>query len=172
MFYFNPRSPHGERQRLLAEKAASGHFNPRSPHGERLPPWTRRESRRKFQSTLPARGATRWTHTSTRTRKISIHAPRTGSDVFCPRFLYASFVFQSTLPARGATFATREGELSAIFQSTLPARGATYQTLLQRGWFTISIHAPRTGSDNFESVLFVQMYISIHAPRTGSDNRR
>ena len=33
----------------------------------------------------------------------------------------------------------------------------------------ISIHAPRTGSDNFGSDIFVQMYISIHAPRTGSD---
>ena len=37
----------------------------------------------------------------------------------------------------------------------------------------ISIHAPRTGSDQFELplVIFVDL-ISIHAPRTGSDRRR
>ena len=35
---------------------------------------------------------------------------------------------------------------------------------------SISIHAPRTGSDGFEVALITEGYgISIHAPRTGSD---
>ena len=35
--YFNPRSPHGERQDdVSALEAQRPHFNPRSPHGERL----------------------------------------------------------------------------------------------------------------------------------------
>ena len=34
----------------------------------------------------------------------------------------------------------------------------------------ISIHAPRTGSDSFVVPLEVLLAISIHAPRTGSDN--
>ena len=33
--YFNPRSPHGERQRTTAQSGDAGNFNPRSPHGER-----------------------------------------------------------------------------------------------------------------------------------------
>ena len=55
-------------------------FNPRSPHGERhgLPRTHGRSW--KFQSTLPARGATAPYITNGRAFSISIHAPRTGSD--------------------------------------------------------------------------------------------
>ena len=35
LFYFNPRSPHGERRRSGSGWAAGADFNPRSPHGER-----------------------------------------------------------------------------------------------------------------------------------------
>ena len=56
---FNPRSPHGERRDLLhCRREPTGHFNPRSPHGERRKAENGHEKRRKFQSTLPARGAT------------------------------------------------------------------------------------------------------------------
>ena len=56
------------------------YFNPRSPHGERP---SRRTSTRKqflFQSTLPARGATKEATAVYINEEISIHAPRTGSD--------------------------------------------------------------------------------------------
>ena len=56
---------------------------------------------------------------------ISIHAPRTGSDV----------------PAAVILADIR------LFQSTLPARGATFLHLLDERFNNISIHAPRTGSD-------------------------
>ena len=101
--YFNPRSPHGERLfRLNQYRQALPYFNPRSPHGERprrnthskemykfqstLPARgaTRREVTRfgkgRFQSTLPARGATRRGSDRAAPADISIHAPRTGSD--------------------------------------------------------------------------------------------
>ena len=86
--------------------------------------WTQRKMR-EFQSTLPARGATTTGTTSRAYMRISIHAPRTGSD--------------------GVTM--HEASLMLAFQSTLPARGATGHALAnpQRG--SISIHAPRTGSD-------------------------
>ena len=100
--------------------------------------------------------------------------------------------FQSTLPARGATKSRKEHGMAQEFQSTLPARGATR-------WFgrspkqnSISIHAPRTGSDSYSNFAYArcknfnprsphgerlparlnggkQAGISIHAPRTGSD---
>ena len=78
---FNPRSPHGERpawERI--KKHYKRYFNPRSPHGER-------------RTKAPARFAA---------CGISIHAPRTGSDLTAQR-IEAKDEFQSTLPARGAT---------------------------------------------------------------------
>ena len=99
---FNPRSPHGERLRVFGFRAARDDFNPRSPHGERLHPAKPWKTDNQFQSTLPARGATRCSGCRRRWRifqstlpargatqrrlacgltlEISIHAPRTGSD--------------------------------------------------------------------------------------------
>ena len=56
------------------------------------------------------------------------------------------------------------------FQSTLPARGATFFKLPRCYDKSISIHAPRTGSDPASaSRPAAAGAISIHAPRTGSD---
>ena len=101
-----------------------------------------------FQSTLPARGATGQRRGNTSVLLISIHAPRTGSDMVVPSFCRGCPAFQSTLPARGAT------------------RKAMEVTLMKE----ISIHAPRTGSDAQRGQPSGQFdFISIHAPRTGSD---
>ena len=78
---FNPRSPHGERPFLMLLMLDCNNFNPRSPHGERLVVGTAVNT----------------------AMLISIHAPRTGSDMFCGQ---------------------------------------------PRGEVRISIHAPRTGSDH------------------------
>ena len=58
----------------------SGDFNPRSPWGER--PSEQRSIKRsfQFQSTLPVGGATSRAGNGSRYEKISIHAPRGGSD--------------------------------------------------------------------------------------------
>ena len=124
------------------------YFNPRSPHRERLPTSKKYLKPKRFQSTLPAWGAT------------SVDAP----GYFC------SPLFQSTLPAWGATHrqpflldwriisihAPRMGSdyMSAVnaeivfkFQSTLPAWGATSLSIFTRSALPISIHAPRMGSD-------------------------
>ena len=96
-----------------------------------------------FQSTLPARGATRMRHATPRRAAISIHAPRTGSDTRPgtaddrPRTL-----FQSTLPARGATAAKGRKRPRKRFQSTLPARGATWTD--STCWATPSDFNPRS----------------------------
>ena len=168
-----------------------------------------------FQSTLPARGATgqdggcrlrgRISIHAPRTgsdilttfraydRSISIHAPRTGSDGACrwrldspahfnPRSPHGErhiaeiiitvwVLFQSTLPARGATVAALSEKSGISFQSTLPARGATNWDDINKAYSEyISIHAPRTGSDQRQMADVPQLpSISIHAPRTGSD---
>ena len=78
---FNPRSPHGERPATLAKRTATTpNFNPRSPHGERRFRKPLSQRSRIFQSTLPARGATPAIFAHNRILRISIHAPRTGSD--------------------------------------------------------------------------------------------
>ena len=55
--------------------------------------------------------------------------------------------FQSTLPARGATRHGFQLPRALTFQSTLPARGATAFGTDFIALYSISIHAPRTGSD-------------------------
>ena len=125
----------------------------------------------KFQSTLPAGGATYEVFTALCKLLISIHAPRGGSDfnltnkqakvldisIHAPRGgsdrnfeFYRTFAygFQSTLPAGGATlrFFTRLCNW-VLFQSTLPAGGATSSGTRCVPLVCISIHAPRGGSD-------------------------
>ena len=78
-----------------------------------------------FQSTLPARGAT-----------------RAGS---FPSFL---MVFQSTLPARGATRPFQKQPMHQLISIHAPRTGSDSNPLPRKNRaVTISIHAPRTGSD-------------------------
>ena len=55
--------------------------NPRSPHGERRIRWALPHQRPRFQSTLPAWGATKIAPMKGADIYISIHAPRMGSDM-------------------------------------------------------------------------------------------
>ena len=146
---FNPRSPHGERRARRKRRSWSSpisihaprtgsdpctkgggadpaHFNPRSPHGERHGACAVADTIKRFQSTLPARGATPPTPAVTLPAIISIHAPRTGSD--------------------GAL------GLDCLYQAIsihAPRTGSDLTVQHQRGDSRISIHAPRTGSDRF-----------------------
>ena len=79
---FNPRSPHGERHHPFNMSDILAYFNPRSPHGERHVVILEDCDTQKFQSTLPARGATSGWCRMRFFAGISIHAPRTGSDGF------------------------------------------------------------------------------------------
>ena len=147
-----------------------------------------------FQSTLPVWGATQDRRAPGQRERISIHAPRVGSDAIGPcsgcttarfqstlpvwgatgRSFVESFkvLFQSTLPVWGATPSLRTGQaLRARFQSTLPVWGATYPSGCWRCCGCISIHAPRVGSDPAYGHRPPKKEISIHAPRVGSDHR-
>ena len=101
--YFNPHSPHRERQSSsllcvvlhyisihaprMGSDLLGGHkttigsnFNPRSPHGERPESPVIINPVVQFQSTLPAWGATTENIARAANLDISIHAPRMGSD--------------------------------------------------------------------------------------------
>ena len=148
----------------------------------------------KFQSTLPARGATPARTAPGRDCRISIHAPRTGSDLcsavhranaildFNPRSPHGerprrkwiskeAFGISIHAPRTGSDGQRAVRELHVVlFQSTLPARGATLRELHGVFGADISIHAPRTGSDSTHLGRGRGEMISIHAPRTGSDS--
>mgnify|MGYP000925543382 CR=1 FL=1 len=124
--HFNPRSPHGERQSARDASRRDDNFNPRSPHGER-PSRDGRGAQRfaHFNPRSPHGERLQAAAESARSRAISIHAPRTGSDHLL-RCRYTDV---------------------AVFQSTLPARGATCRFVGIYLMVVISIHAPRMGSD-------------------------
>ena len=78
-----------------------------------------------FQSTLPARGATRTIKKSCKNIWISIHAPRTGSD-HAFRSLCARPCISIHAPRTGSDRVLLDAcDPIHQFQSTLPARGAT-----------------------------------------------
>ena len=141
-----PRVGSDDAPRALPRPASN--FNPRSPRGERRLPCLTMFRVAKFQSTLPAWGATHGRDVVLFSRRdfnprsprgerhaslidvacmhdISIHAPRVGSDRRTSSLSAPVIVFQSTLPAWGATAAASSESFCARFQSTLPAWGAT-----------------------------------------------
>ena len=183
----------GSDKPAVAGRGKPQNFNPRSPHGERrllVQPHSRLAP---FQSTLPARGATRYHFFRRLSNVISIHAPRTGSDYIHRRTFERTANFNPRSPhgeRRNACsnfhrphcisiHAPRTGSDESLifaelvvlaFQSTLPARGATCVDVPESLIFAISIHAPRTGSDVISGEHNrIILSISIHAPRTGSD---
>ena len=146
--HFNPRSPWGERPGALVYLRLSGlHFNPRSPWGERPGP------------VFPG----------CRHGRISIHAPRGGSDFVVQPCWQAQKNFNPRSPWGERPSALRSetallyfnprspwGErlvrmwmslLLSTFQSTLPVGGATEINAIIINKSNISIHAPRGGSD-------------------------
>ena len=167
--YFNPRSPHGERQDDFRRDVPCDISIHAPRTGSDRKPSGSREPAGRFQSTLPARGATYCLCIHNVFFAISIHAPRTGSDntMLKAEFLRAHFNPRSPHgERRRALTSTRfinhfnprspHGERQipvynarreAVFQSTLPARGATLLVPPDTRRAPISIHAPRTGSD-------------------------
>ena len=126
-----------------------------------------------FQSTLPARGATRRQQLIYHGLGISIHAPRTGSDgrYACPSDQRPD-KFQSTLPARGATPQSARQSCPGYFNPRSPHGERRPGGCRRAPPQEISIHAPRTGSDDDgNDIRQNNQRISIHAPRTGSDDR-
>ena len=124
------------------------HFNPRSPRRERLYLFGKAFYRKRFQSTLPAKGATA-----------------------APRRKHGGIRFQSTLPAKGATGSGRYfGGVNHI-SIHAPREGSDHLDNSMEGSMYISIHAPREGSDGRRRCIFHLQAISIHAPREGSDAR-
>ena len=148
----------------------SDHFNPRPPRGGRRHNRDTFARQRVFQSTPPARGATRVQYDRSQGLRISIHAPREGGD----RTNRVPALHQEI-----SIHAPREGgdkriQLDAFIRADFNPRPPRGGRLLERshqgGARPISIHAPREGGDR-EALdrLADALRISIHAPREGGD---
>ena len=145
------------------------YFNPRSPDGERLIKKLEPASLGKFQSTLPGWGATFGGAAGAFHGHISIHAPRMGSDWNARAGNCTPPRFQSTLPGWGATRRPFRSVWRRNFNPRSPdgeRQDAVDATTAEQ---SISIHAPRMGSDAPFEHLHGRRSISIHAPRMGSD---
>ena len=100
-----------------------------------------------FQSTLPVWGATRGRYRRAGAgRNFNPRSP-CGERLTCASNKKIPTPFQSTLPVWGATHPYAGQACRGVFQSTLPVWGATLQILRISSAGTISIHAPRVGSD-------------------------
>ena len=106
-------------------------FNPCSPCGERLPACRMGSHYPQFQSMLPVRGATLGGCEKGYPRRISIHAPRAGSDICLKAFTFDGYNFNPCSPC---------GERLRFAEN-------------QQICFLISIHAPRAGSDYLQVLL-------------------
>ena len=146
-----------------------------------------------FQSTLPARGATKDFLRKKQQVDISIHAPRTGSDVRCCQISRINKYFNPRSPhgerritahcrlCRCTHFNPRSphGErrkksswrksVRQDFNPRSPHGERRAGNVVRSQPRQISIHAPRTGSDEALDIATERLKISIHAPRTGSD---
>ena len=147
--HFNPRSPHGERRHRFCRISGERYFNPRSPHGERLQLFAEFFFKFVFQSTLPARGAT-----------------GTELNPFCSG---CNFNPRSPHGERRRLSGWTCGA-GRHFNPRSPHGERRHFRNRQGQVQSISIHAPRTGSDPAENQTKRCIFISIHAPRTGSDN--
>ena len=190
--YFNPRSPHGERRTLAGYHLPHGTFQSTLPARGATHSFIYYLHIFQFQSTLPARGATSMFSVNYRSWRISIHAPRTGSDFSAPSIVLRRAYFNPRsphgerpvprchfLPQIHFNPRSPHGERPGLFalpfmrqsfQSTLPARGATDSVtrsqLIFANFNPRSPHGERRHEGDDPRYV---AKISIHAPRTGSD---
>ena len=155
--YFNPRSPCGERPCGLSMRASTNYISihaPRVGSDHTLTPWGKEVQ--KFQSTLPVWGATSLVAAINEVLEISIHAPRVGSDRPRHGGERRRKYFNPRSPCGERPAAWTGVILTWTFQSTLPVWGATVFDCTRADRIYISIHAPRVGSDDHCTGLYLQ----------------
>ena len=132
---------------MLVLSARPPDFNPRSPWGERRSAFFSAAVSIRISIHAPRGGSDLQRGKQNFNTRISIHAPRGGSDLYTGPEPEPSRDFNPRSP-----WGERHGKNARIrtlksFQSTLPVGGATGCTPSQMASIAISIHAPRGGSD-------------------------
>ena len=169
---FYPRSPRGERRSgRQAGKHRPQHFYPRSPRGERPGADGLAAAYSRISIHAPREGSDQGRVVVDHVLCISIHAPREGSDKrwVCPSApLPRNFYPRS--PRGERHFSTSSGKYTLRFLSTLPARGATKFIHIFALFLRIFLSTlPARGATRQRRCGRAGVQISIHAPREGSD---
>ena len=163
-------APRGGATHSAAARSWPSRFQSTLPVGGATSTRTTTGAKSAFQSTLPVGGATLLIKKYKSNIRISIHAPRGGSDG------------RSLLPRRRrrhfnprSPWGERLEHLEAFGVASdisihAPRGGSDHDGYGIRKPVTISIHAPRGGSDLSGSSSRLPRTISIHAPRGGSDS--
>ena len=103
--------------------------------------------------------------------KISIHAPRTGSDLAKAQIGTTEENFNPRSPHGERLIGNAERKIQSVISIHAPRTGSDVPDSTALNVVAISIHAPRTGSDGAPYITNGRAFsISIHAPRTGSDH--
>ena len=169
-------------------------FNPRSPRGERRSMSGLDGRSRLFQSALPARGATRQAAHPRRGRRVSIRAPRAGSDHVCRDGRCGGTRFNPRSPRGERPAHPAGGHRGLLVSIRAPRAGSDQSLCLSRcmpcGFNPRSPRGERLGIQHrtrqvrgFQSALPARgatlerrpqaalFDVSIRAPRAGSDAR-
>ncbi len=167
------------------------YFNPRALRGARRLCRVRKRVFIEFQSTRPARGATKRFNRRLIFRGISIHAPCEGRDEL-REYLRGALKISIHAPCEGRDAPTgftesgtsyfnpralRGARLSPVdflhffarFQSTRPARGATCLSRTATAAGVFQSTRPARGATRYAFFIFRELAISIHAPCEGRD---
>ena len=147
------------------------HFNPRSPDGERLRGHVPPVRRVRISIHAPRMGSDSGYGARRQGSYISIHAPRMGSDSWRPRATVIIMIFQSTLPGWGATLMLLEAVHGIVISIHAPRMGSDHTPSL--AGFDCKDFNPRSPDGErprLTAVGYIIVYISIHAPRMGSDS--
>ena len=121
---FNPRPPRGGRRHLINSHTAISIFQSTPPaRGATKSMYFLNKSSDNFNPRPPRGGRQRYLLQKAMSVFISIHAPREGGDVDNPFSIVIIVVFQSTPPARGATSIPLPGEILSTDFNPRPPRG-------------------------------------------------
>ena len=147
--YFNPRSPDGERRRNRVPAARHNAISIHAPRmGSDCSPGAIVVAMSEFQSTLPGWGATQAGPDRAGLRIISIHAPRMGSDVGnADMASHHITYFNPRSPDGERLHSSMHGYLPNYFNPRSPDGERLHLIVDFRHCVSISIHAPRMGSD-------------------------
>ena len=151
----------------------SGDFNPRSPDGERRAARARFVPEAGISIHAPRMGSDPPADMAYITQSISIHAPRMGSDRHSQRTTIIDNDFNPRSPDGERPKQARTPQRNQVYFNPRSPDGERPSVFsLDCATSSISIHAPRMGSDQAHTAHPPHpTRISIHAPRMGSDRR-
>ena len=170
---FNPRLPRGRRLDPKIFRMLGIDFNPRLPRGRRRPGNLAHRLPDEFQSTPPAREATRAPGDAAHSRRILIHASREGGDgvAWSAREKIAISIHASR--EGGDYYGFSSGPPPSDFNPRLP-RGRRLGRAIQKREPTLYFNPrlPRGRRPGYIKSLPRLIAISIHASREGGDARQ